>query len=125
MDIINLNETLAIDFGTTNSIVYYYQNHRYHAVPSVRYGLNIFRRFDPENPLFPSYVEYDGDRVVVGANARMNMGQPGKYVVSCVKRILGLTYDEYLEENKGRKHLETPGNTWKHLEIRCSGKNVM
>ena len=24
-----------------------------------------------------------------------------------------LTYDEYLEENKGRKHLETPGNTWK------------
>ena len=95
-NLVSLQETLAIDFGTTNSTVFYYKNRKYHAVPAETYGLSFLKKFDPDNPLFPSYVEYDGDKVIVGAKAKKDFGQPNKFVIAFVKRILGLTKSKSL-----------------------------
>ena len=50
---------------------------------------------------FPSFVEYTKSSVVTGLSAKRNMGRTKHYVVACVKRLIGLTYDEYEKlENK-------------------------
>ena len=78
-----LNHTLAIDFGTSNSSVYLFKNHS--EVLCDQTG----------SYLFPSYVEYSKNNIITGFAAKRNIGKSGKYVVSCVKRLIGLTYEEY------------------------------
>ena len=86
--------TVAIDFGTTNSLVCVYNKSKVECVCSEEYneqGIN----------LIPSFVEYSKKGVVVGKAAKSNLGKPNHFVVAAVKRIIGLTYKEYEKlENK-------------------------
>ena len=85
-----MDHTLAIDFGTSNSSVYLFK-HKEEMLPD-----------ENGNYLFPSYIEYIKSTVAVGGVARRNLGRPGHFVVACVKRLLGLTYEEYEKiEEKG------------------------
>ena len=86
-----MEEILAIDFGTTNSVVFAY------AKNEVK---QIWNNQNSGEFLFPSFVEYTGKGVVVGNAAKLFMGKPGHFVVSCVKRLIGKTYDEYLKLEK-------------------------
>ena len=81
--------TLAIDFGSTNSVAYLYKN-----------GQNIRVNDDVNSGvvLFPSLVKYIGNQVFTCTSAltTRNNKQNG-HVVSCVKRLIGLTYGESYE----------------------------
>lgn len=81
-------EYLAIDFGTTNSLVYIYRNGMVEYVPHYN---------KQGTSLFPSFVEYKGNSVITGYNAQSDFGLPNKYVVGSIKRLLGLSYEEYDE----------------------------
>ena len=83
-----MEEVLAIDFGTTNSVVYALINKK---------AEQLWNNQNSGEKLFPSFVEYTGKSVVVGSAARSNLGRQGRYVVTCVKRLIGKTYDEYLK----------------------------
>ena len=78
-----MDHTLAIDFGTSNSSVYLLKQ-KEEMLPD-----------ENGNYLFPSYIEYTQRVVAVGSVARRNLGRSGHFVVACVKRLLGLTYEEY------------------------------
>ena len=85
-----MDHTLAIDFGTSNSSVYLLKQ-KEEMLPD-----------ENGNYLFPSYIEYTQRVVAVGSVARRNLGRSGHFVVACVKRLLGLTYEEYEKiEEKG------------------------
>ena len=85
-----MDHTLAIDFGTSNSSVYLLKQ-KEEMLPD-----------ENGNYLFPSYIEYTQRVVAVGSVARRNLGRTGHFVVACVKRLLGLTYEEYEKiEEKG------------------------
>ena len=86
-----MEEVLAIDFGTTNSVVYALINNNAEQLWNNQFSGEL---------LFPSFVEYTGKSVVVGSAARLNIGKPGRFVVTCVKRLIGKTYDEYLKLEK-------------------------
>ena len=79
---------LAIDFGTSNSVAYLFKN-----------GTPQIVNDDTTTGLtsFPSLVAYDKGKVYT-CNAAKNGRKDGRYeyVVSCVKRLIGLSYDEYL-----------------------------
>ena len=85
----DLESTLAIDFGTTNSVVYVYKDNNPMAVFAGSYNTN-----QQGSTLFPSYVEYSKNGVIVGGAAKRNF-RYNKYVVAAVKRIIGLSYTEY------------------------------
>ena len=93
--------TLAIDFGTTNSVVYIYKNGNPMVVPAGTYNTS-----QQGSTLFPSFVEYSKNGIVVGGAAKKNFGASDKkvknkkgtskkFVVAAVKRVIGLTYAEY------------------------------
>ena len=86
-----MEEVLAIDFGTTNSVMYVCKNQKEELLWN--------NQTSGEN-LFPSYVDYNRKNVAVGFAAKKNMGRPGHFVVTCVKRLIGKTYDEYLKLEK-------------------------
>ena len=80
---------LAIDFGTSNSVAYLLRNGIAKQVnDDIDSGLNSF----------PSLVAYQNGKVY-----SCNMAKRGrrdgrfKYIVSCVKRLIGLTYAQYKE----------------------------
>jgi len=79
---------LAIDFGTSNSVAYLFRN-----------GIPQIVNDDTTTGLtsFPSLVAYDKGEVYT-CNAAKEGRRDGRYeyVVSCVKRLIGLSYDEYL-----------------------------
>ena len=80
--------TLAIDFGTTNSLVCVYNHNKIECVSSGSHN-------EQGNNLIPSFVEYTKTGVVVGKSAKSNLGRNSRFVVAAVKRIIGLTYEEY------------------------------
>ena len=84
--------TLAIDFGTTNSVVFVFKSGKLEAVPAGTYNTDEHRQ---GSVLFPSFVEYSTRIPTVGSAAKKNFGRNNKYVVAAVKRIIGLTYTEY------------------------------
>ena len=88
----DLESTLAIDFGTTNSVVFVHKSGKLEAVPAGTYNTD---RNQQGSTLFPSFVEYSKNGVVVGSAAKKNLGRSKKYVVAAVKRIIGLSYAEY------------------------------
>ena len=73
-----MEDILAIDFGTTNS-----------TACALRGGkrTQLWNNEKAGEYLFPSFVEYSDKGVEVGYRAKMNMGRPGHFVVSCVKRL--------------------------------------
>ena len=86
--------TVAIDFGTTNSLVCVYNKNKVECVCPGEYN-------EQGSNLIPSFVEYAKKDVVVGKAAKRNLGRPNHFVVAAVKRIIGLTYEEYEKlENK-------------------------
>ena len=80
--------TIAIDFGSTNSAAYVCKNN----TPTALANNDISGEYQ-----FPSFVEYAKTGVVVGLTAKKNFGRDGKYVIGCVKRLLGKTFEEYSE----------------------------
>ena len=86
-----MEDILAIDFGTTNSTACAYRNGK---------RTQLWNNQASGEYLFPSFVDYFDKGVEVGYRAKMNMGRPGHFVVSCVKRLIGLRYDEYLKLEK-------------------------
>ena len=86
-----MEDILAIDFGTTNSIVCAFIGNTREQL----WNNQISGKRD-----FPSYVDYFDKGVAVGYVAKSNMGRPGHFVVSCVKRLIGLRYDDYLKLEK-------------------------
>lgn len=80
-----MDKTICIDFGTSNSSVWYYRNDRLCQLD-----------FDQGSYLFPSYVMYQQGKPVVGSTAKNCFGNDNSYVIGAVKRLLGLNYDEYL-----------------------------
>lgn len=86
-----MEETIAIDFGTTNSAAYIYRNDKAELLPNLS---------EQGSYLFPSFVEYDAGSVITCSPAKKNVGKPHKFVVSCVKRLIGLSFQQYtkLEE---------------------------
>ena len=84
--------TLAIDFGTTNSVVFVFKSGKLEAVPAGTYNTDEHRQ---GSVLFPSFVEYSTRIPTVGSAAKKNFGRNNKYVVAAVKRIIGLSYTEY------------------------------
>ena len=80
-----MQNTICIDFGTSNSSVYFYKN-----------GKLIHLDPDLQSYLFPSYVVYQQGKAVVGSAAMRSFGNDKCYVIAAVKRIMGLNYDEYL-----------------------------
>ena len=84
----NRKTILAIDFGTSNSVAYLFKN-----------GTPKIVNDDSATGLtsFPSLVAYDKGKVYT-CNAAKKGRKYGRYeyVVSCVKRLIGLSYDEYL-----------------------------
>ena len=93
----NLESTLAIDFGTTNSVVYVFENDEPKAVFASHYNTS-----QQGSILFPSFVQYSKKGIVVGSAAKNNFGN-NRCVVAAVKRIIGLTYAEY--ENRQDKSI--------------------
>ena len=81
-----MERTICIDFGTSNSSVVYVRSGEIRRLESLEQG----------SCLFPSYVMYQNGKAVVGEVARKQLGANKKFVVSAVKRLLGVTYDEYL-----------------------------
>ena len=81
-----MERTICIDFGISNSSVVYVRSGEIRRLESLEQG----------SYLFPSYVMYQGGRVIVGEAARRQLGVNNRFVVSAVKRLLGVTYDEYL-----------------------------
>ena len=81
--------TIAIDFGTTNSVVYLNKGKTMEYVPAGNYGMT------QGTAMFPSFVEYAKSGLVVGRVAKNNFGKKKKFVVAAVKRIIGQTYEEY------------------------------
>ena len=80
-----MENTIYIDFGTSNSSVYYY-----------REGKLAHLDFDQGSWLLPSYVMYEQGQALVGTVAMRCFGRERCYVIAAVKRILGLDYDEYM-----------------------------
>ena len=80
-----MQNTICIDFGTSNSSVYYY-----------REGKLAHLDFDQGSWLLPSYVMYWTGQAVVGTAAMRSFGRERCYVIAAVKRIMGLDYDEYM-----------------------------
>ena len=86
-----MEDILAIDFGTTNSTACALINKK---------RTQLWNNQNSGEVLFPSFVEYSDKGVKVGNAAKSNMGRPGHFVVSCVKRLIGLRYEEYLKLGK-------------------------
>ena len=86
-----MEDILAIDFGTTNSTAC--------ALLSKKRD-QMWNNQNSAEVVFPSFVEYSDKYVAVGYAAKKNMGRPGHFVVSCVKLLIGLRYEEYLKLGK-------------------------
>ena len=86
-----MEDILAIDFGTTNSTACAFSNNK---------RVQIWNNDKTGEYLFPSFVDYSDKGVTVGYPAKLFMGRPGHFVVSCVKRLIGQTYDDYLKLDK-------------------------
>ena len=86
-----MEHTLAIDFGTTNSTVYLLRKGK----PTILYNSEM-----NGSSLFPSFVAYKEDEILTGYAAKALYGMEGQFVVSCVKRLIGLTYESYLKLEK-------------------------
>lgn len=85
----NKETVLAIDYGSSNSVAYLRKNGHFAIVNDDMNAGAV---------TFPSLVMYNGDRVFtcnLAKKKRVNERQG--YFVSCVKRLIGLTYNEYLE----------------------------
>ena len=80
-----MENTICIDFGTSNSSVYYYMD-----------GKLAHLDFDQNSYLLPSYVMYQQGQAVVGSAAMRSFGKDDCFVIGSVKRMIGLDYDEYL-----------------------------
>ncbi|KAM7454953.1 hypothetical protein BLSTO_04289 [Blastocystis sp. subtype 1] len=80
-----MQNTICIDFGTSNSSVYFYKN-----------GKLIHLDTDQQSYLIPSYVMYEQGQAIVGYPAMRSFGRERYYVIAAVKRIMGLDYDEYM-----------------------------
>lgn len=72
--------SVGIDLGTTNSCAYYYINNSYECVTH------------KGSRLFPSFVEYDKDKITIGKQAKLHFGKSNN-VVRNMKRIIGRFYD--------------------------------
>ena len=46
--------------------------------------------------MFP-YVAYKGNEIVTGYGAKKLFGMDRQFVVGCVKKLIGLTYESYLK----------------------------
>ena len=86
-----MEDILAIDFGTTNSTACAYKDGK---------RTQLWNDHNSAEMVFPSFVDYSDKGVAVGYAAKLNMGRPGHFVVSCVKRLIGLRYEEYLKLEK-------------------------
>ena len=86
-----MEDVLAIDFGIINSYACAFNN---------KSEGQLWNNQGSGDYSFPSFVEYTDKGVKVGKPAKLNMGKPGHFVVSCVKRLIGLRYDEYLKLEK-------------------------
>ena len=80
-----MENTICIDFGTSNSSVYYYKE-----------GRLVHLDYDQGSYYLPSYVMYQQGQAVVGTAAMRSFGKDDCFVIGSVKRIIGLEYDEYL-----------------------------
>ncbi|KAK8821399.1 hypothetical protein WA577_006697 [Blastocystis sp. JDR] len=80
-----MQNTICIDFGTSNSSVYFYKE-----------GGLVHLDFDQGSYLLPSYVMYQQGQTVAGSTAMKSFGKDKCYVIAAVKRIMGLNYDEYM-----------------------------
>ena len=86
-----MEEVIAIDFGTTNSVVFAF------AKNEVK---QIWNNQNSGEYYFPSFVDYSDKGVKVGNAAKLSIGRQDHFVVTCVKRLIGKTYDEYLKLEK-------------------------
>ena len=86
-----MEDILAIDFGTTNSTACAYKGGK---------RTQLWNNQNSGECIFPSFVDYSDKGVKVGYAAKLNMGKRGNFVVSCVKRLIGLRYEEYLKLEK-------------------------
>lgn len=82
----NLEDIIAVDFGSTNSAVFVF-----------KYGRceQLANNDTSGEYQFPSFVEYAKSSVITGLSAKRNLGRKNHYVVSCVKRLIGLKYEDY------------------------------
>ena len=94
MDSEKLESTIAIDFGTTNSIACIWRNGIIRVIPGDKQGGE-----GTESNIIPSFVEYTNNKTNVGRAAKTNFGKENKFVVGAVKRIIGKTYKECEENN--------------------------
>ena len=84
---LNHGSNLVIDFGDTNSVICL-----------CKYNLLEVLNDCTESGVteFPSLVEYRGNEILTATAAKRRRGRGmAKYCVSCVGRLLGLTWDEY------------------------------
>lgn len=115
---VDLDTTIAVDFGTTNSSVYIWKNGKCEPLnnPDMQ-GKN----------LFPSFVEYSDNGVITGQPARLNFGKKRRFVVGAVKRIIGQTYEEY-ERMKDKSifgcEVVRDENGYPRLVVNSEGKTV-
>lgn len=79
-----MDTTLAIDFGTSNSVVFVYKQSKFEPLVS-----------ETGSFLFPSYVAYMNGSAITGDSAKGLMGKPNRFVVGCVKRLIGQPYSYY------------------------------
>ena len=76
---------LGIDLGTTNSCAFYLDSS--HSEP-----LPVTYESGPQQ-ILPSCVQYAGDTIVVGDQAKRFIGRNDKYVVKNSKRMMGIRMD--------------------------------
>ena len=77
----------AIDFDDTNSVVCMLKKGHVEVISDGS---------DSRIVTFPSFVEYKGDDILVGTPAKdRHVNGVAKYCVSCFRRLLGLTWNEY------------------------------
>ena len=89
----NTNSILGIDFGLSNSVACLLKNGETEVVCENK---------NPNRCCFPSFVEYNGNEVLIGSVAKKRRVYGlSKYCVCSVKRLIGLKWDEYERiENK-------------------------
>ena len=47
--------------------------------------------------MFPSFIAYKKDEILTGYGAKKLFGMDRQFVVGCVKKLIGLTYESYLK----------------------------
>ncbi len=103
------NIVVGIDLGTTNSLVAYVKDESAIAVKGK----------DGKNTLVPSIINFSGNEVIVGEDAKLKLETNPENTIYSVKRLLGKSYEdvEEIENNFGYRIINQDDDSLVKIEV--------